>query len=273
MKQLPCDNTTARKCLRILMAFSPVNKEFGTMELSRTLELNKSTVSKLLSVLKETYFIQQNPDNKKYSLGPAVAELGQARSNSANNHFVEIAKPFLDQIRDELKHTATLTLPLSHAIVQAYVAEGLTPIRWVSFPGKTNPYHTTSGGKVLLAFGSPEVRKRILSSELKKVTQFATTDSAVLNKKLQKIRHDGFCFSCKENNVTVNSFAVPVFDHENVAMAAIVIAGSTQVVLEDQGAIYVPVFKGRCGSNICSLECPEERTFKTGELIISGWNF
>jgi len=228
------------------MAFTPLDKELGTMELSRALELNKSTISKLLSVLKETDFLQQNPDNKKYSLGPAVAELGQARSHSLNNHFVEIAKPFLDQIRDELKHTVTLTLPLSHAIVQAYVAEGLTPIRWISFPGKTNPYHTTSGGKALLAFGSPEIRKKILTSELKKVTQFTTTDSSVLNKKLQKIRRDGFfCFSSKENNVTVNSFAVPVFDHENVAIAAIVIAGSTQVVLKNQRTIYIPVLKER----------------------------
>ena len=93
----------------------------------------------------------------------------------------------------------------------------------------------------------------ILSSELKKVTQFSTTDSAVLNKKPQKIRRDGFYFSSKENNVTVNSFAVPVFDHENVAIAAIVIAGSTHVVLENQGTIYIPVLKERAAQISAAL--------------------
>ena len=53
------------KGLNLLSVFLPDNCEQGTVEIARSFSMNRSTVSRMLSVLKKKGFVRQNPVNKK----------------------------------------------------------------------------------------------------------------------------------------------------------------------------------------------------------------
>src|SRR5262245_20194630 len=115
--------TAIEKALEILLAFAPHNQEWSTTELSEKLNFHKATTSRILLTLAEYNFVQQDPQTKKFSLGQAVHRLGSALSESLSNNFVQIAKPYLNALRDSVGETVTLELWSGDSTVMTYIAE------------------------------------------------------------------------------------------------------------------------------------------------------
>ncbi len=64
------------RALRILDLFNEHNSEMKITEISRKLDLNKSTTHSLLKTLKEHDYIKQDVNSGKYSLGLKLLERG-----------------------------------------------------------------------------------------------------------------------------------------------------------------------------------------------------
>jgi IclR family pca regulon transcriptional regulator len=105
MKSFMSTHKAVEKALDILMAFTPHNQELGTIELSKRMGFHKSTVSRLLHVLCRKGFLHQNPDTKKFQLGPSAMTLGVAIKKSLETNLVHIAKPYIDRLREEFHET------------------------------------------------------------------------------------------------------------------------------------------------------------------------
>lgn len=164
------------KGVRLLTAFLPDNKEIGVVELAKQFSMNRSTVSRMLTVLKRLGFVLQNPENKKYSLGPHVANLATAYRSSFQSTLTQLAKPYLDQLRNEVNNTIILALPLDEDMVIAYVTEGLGPIKVAAQVGDKRFFHSTAGGRCLLAHSSQSLIDKVLQSELPSMTPTTIVD-------------------------------------------------------------------------------------------------
>lgn len=234
---------SVRKALNILLAFAPLNQEMGTLELSKNLGLHKSAVSRMLTVLKDTGFVQQNPDNKKYRLGPAIPDLEHAIRQSLHSNLLDFAKPYLNKLRNKLGETTAFSIPSNDGVTITYLAEGYGPIRVKSVVGTKNPYHAGAGGKAILAFSSPEFQGKIMSDDLIKKTPHTITDPHELRKELAKVRHQGFAFDRQENNVGVQAFGIPVIDHEEMPVASVVVAGASEIVTWAKRSYFIPKIK------------------------------
>ena len=232
-------HSSLEKGLRLLSVFIPDNCEMGTVEIAKSFSMNRSTVSRMLSVLNRLGFVRQNPENKKYSLGPEVYSLAVAYRRSFQSTLAQIAKPYLDQLRLELKQTVVLEIPASDRVMVSYVTEGLGPIKISARVGDRHCYHTSAGGKCILAFSSEEFIDDILSSELQSFTPKTITDPQELGKELDAVRSGGFAFDDEGNNPGIRAFAVPVFDKENAPVAAIVTAGPANQMVWDQRKYFV----------------------------------
>ena len=64
------------RAMRILNAFKDSQLEYGISELSQTLDINKSTVHGIVQTLSEYRMLEQDPNTRKYRLGPSLIELG-----------------------------------------------------------------------------------------------------------------------------------------------------------------------------------------------------
>ncbi|MGH7425855.1 MAG: IclR family transcriptional regulator, partial [Candidatus Methylomirabilales bacterium] len=93
--------------VRILMFLKDRNhRPWGVSELSRSLQLNKSTCLNILRALARHGLLTYDGGTKKYGLGSALIALGGAASVAASR--AEVAKPFLQDLFGELGLTCLL---------------------------------------------------------------------------------------------------------------------------------------------------------------------
>ena len=86
--------TSIEKALIILASFIPYNKEMGTYEISKKTGYHKATVNRILLTLAKHGYLSQNPQTKKFSLGPLAVDLGQAVNQALRTNLLFIARPF-----------------------------------------------------------------------------------------------------------------------------------------------------------------------------------
>ncbi|MBW1999226.1 MAG: IclR family transcriptional regulator, partial [Deltaproteobacteria bacterium] len=200
------------KTLKVLSCFVPYNEELGTVEIAKRLRLHKATVSRILLILAENGYVRQDPDTKKFTLGPAIIDLGTAIHLSLNNNLTSIAKPHIDRLRNSLRETIVLEVVRGRSAVMAYIAEGPGPIRIKGTIGDIRPAHAAAGAKAILAFSPPDMKAKLLNSRLKPLTPNTITDPELLQRQLEEIKKQGFAIDNEEVNVGINAVGVPIFD-------------------------------------------------------------
>ena len=94
--------------LAILSSFNSDRPLIGVSELSRELELSRSTAHRYIATLAQLGYLQQDPDSRRYRLGPKVVDLGFSAINSMDVR--EISAPYLRQLSDETRHTVNLAI-------------------------------------------------------------------------------------------------------------------------------------------------------------------
>ncbi len=226
MKPKSSNLSSTEKALKILMAFTPNNSEMGTLELSEKLDLHKSTVSRLLQTLTAHGFLQQNPDTKRYLLGRSAARIGNAVIRSLNNNIVSIAIPHLNDLCRKTGESVALEVLSGFNVVLAYHVEGQRHIRFSFDLGEQVPINVAAGAKAILAFSEPGfVRQCMTKNPFARFNANTITSRSAYLALLRDIRKDGVAYDRGERYEDTHAVATPIFNHERLPVAAVVIAG------------------------------------------------
>ena len=140
--------------LAILSSFNSDRPLIGVSELSRDLELSRSTAHRYIATLAQLGYLQQDPDSRRYRLGPKVLDLGFSAINSMD--LREISAPHLRQLSDETEHTVNLAI--LDGIDVVYIERcrttgpGQRDIDLNLHVGARLPAYCTAMGKAILAF-------------------------------------------------------------------------------------------------------------------------
>ena len=235
----PNKNNAIEKALKILSTFIPNNQKSSTTEISRKLGFHKATVSRILLTLREHRFLEQNNQTKRFRLGPTAMNLGLAVRQSLKTDLVQIAKPFIDALRDRLKESVLLEILAVNNTIIAYIAEGPGRVRLAGTIGDFLPTHVAAGAKAILAFSPPEVQKHFLQKQMPRLTPYTITDPAELESQFRQIIKQGVSFDKEEHDIDINAIGVPVFNGEKKPVAAVVVAGPRTRVVCDHHASMV----------------------------------
>jgi len=92
--------------LAILSAFKPATPELGISELARVLGLTRSTSHRYVATLARLGYLQQNPQSRKYRLGPRVLDLGFSAINLAVHRSLVSMEDLVIRLSPALKRTA-----------------------------------------------------------------------------------------------------------------------------------------------------------------------
>jgi len=88
--------------------------------------------------------------------------------------------------------------------------------------GRWMPYHSTSSGRVLLAFGPGETVEYLLRTRgLPRLTPNTITDARQFRAAEQKVRKAGAAVTRSETHVGTAAISVPLFGREGHAVAAL----------------------------------------------------
>jgi DNA-binding IclR family transcriptional regulator len=117
---------------------------------------------------------------------------------------------------------------------------GSHPLQYAIPVGSPRPMHGTAAGKALLAHFRPEqLRDYFEKVELLALTRNTITDRAALEAHLETCRKRGYPTAEGETSLDVFGLAVPIFDVEGQAVAAVNLGGPLSR-LKDGQARYVP---------------------------------
>lgn len=213
--------SSVQKAILILLSFIPDNEPMGNLQLSKSLGLNKSTVSRLMQVLVHYQLIQQDEVTKKYELGRTAAQLGMAVEVSQTDRLVEIARPYIEHLRDVVGESVCLEVLSSGQAKVVTEAVGPPPLS-VSFP-ESLPMHVSAGAKVILAYSDRDYVDSVINGKFQKITDNTITDTSEFKKQLEEIREHGIAFDHGENNADVHAVSTAVFNHLQKPVAAMAI--------------------------------------------------
>jgi len=216
-------NQAVRRAIAVLKAFSDDAPEMGVTEVSRKVNLHKSTVYRLLSAFEGEGLIAKSPENGKYRLGPELIVLGEQVLRHTDVH--RVALPFLRDMADRTGETVDLEVLSGGNVVTIEEIAGKHVVAAAGAIGMPWAAHATSTGKVLLAFQPPEKQRQILARTLKKFTPRTITDSKVLSRDLIKIREQGYAVSYGELEDHLIAIGLPIRSRNGDAIAAVSISG------------------------------------------------
>ncbi|XJZ28258.1 IclR family transcriptional regulator [Bacillota bacterium Lsc_1132] len=220
------------RALRIITYVSEKKEGMGVTELASLLDLNKSSVFKLLSTLAAHGFIEQDQETKKYKLGYKYLELSSMLLESIDLRTQ--AKPYLKELETLTNEVIHLVVYDQGEVVYIEKLEGNETLRTHSKVGKRAPVHCTSVGKVILAhLPDEEVAEIIAKKGLSRHTENTITDQKIFLNELHKVRKQGYGVEMEENEEGITCIAAPIFDHKGEITAAVSISGpSTRMTVK-----------------------------------------
>jgi IclR family pca regulon transcriptional regulator len=223
--------------LAILSAFDSDRPLIGVSELSRELELSRSTAHRYIATLAQLGYLQQDPDSKRYRLGPKVLDLGFSAINSMDVR--EISAPHLRRLSDETGHTVNLAILDGTDVVYIERCRTAQPgqreIDLNLHVGARLPAYCTALGKAILAFLPEERREEIIARiEFTPRGPNTITDPQAFREELERIRIAGISVNDEELAYGLRSIAAPIRAHSGEVLAALNLAVHRTMVSMDE---------------------------------------
>ena len=213
---------SADRVLRVLEVFGPADQELTLSEIAERMQLPRSSVHRLLATLSARGYVERSAQNHRYSLGIRLFEVGSNVIHGRGLHAA--AHPVLEKLTMTTGETSHLAVSSGTEAVYVYKLDGPSAIQMPSRVGGRAPGHATSIGKVLLAWGDPELRRQVLGKPLKTYTKHTIVDHQKLVAELELVRSRGYATDIEEFEDGLTCVAAPVFDMADRVVAAVGIA-------------------------------------------------
>lgn len=212
------------KAFRILSLLRSEGREMSTFEIAKATGLNNSTVHKLAVALDYHGVLERNKTNKKYSLGMALVEYGQAVLSNISTR--QTAKSFLRELVEYSGESAAFSILHGTKMVIVDVEDSKTALRVSPVVGMVAPATTTSNGKAVLAWlAESQVTKIIQTEGLPALTEKSITSPGNFLAELAAVRKRGYATDCEEYNKKLHAVSAPVFKSADEVVGAISITG------------------------------------------------
>ncbi|ASV69447.1 IclR family transcriptional regulator [Cytobacillus sp. FSL W7-1323] len=196
----------------------------GVTEIANEMDINKSSVHRILSTLVKYGYIEQVKDSGKYKVGYKILNISTRLLDSID--IRSEAKLYLQDLEQKTNEVIHLVVPDNDEVVYIEKLDGNEALRMHSSVGKRAPMHCTSVGKAILAHQPVQVVKDIIQRKgLKPHTEHTITDEMALLENLKMIKTKGFALDLEENENGIVCIAVPIFDYQNNVCAAISVSG------------------------------------------------
>jgi len=194
--------------------------------LSSALPFARTTVHRVLYSLEKLGYVEKAEAKAHYRLGPKFFDLTQSAVQF--RRLQPVAHAVMLELL--LRHSETVNLGVLDDGQVAYldVVQSPSALRIAANPGDRNPAHSTSLGKVILAYSpEAEVEKVLKRYPLIRMTSKTITQKAHLLEHLAAVREQGVAFDLGENLDGVLCVAAPIFDQHGRAVAGVSVSGPT----------------------------------------------
>lgn len=233
------------RALRIINIVSMKKEGCGVTELAKELNINKSSVFRILGTLSKHGFIEQIAETSKYKLGYKHLELSSRLLESID--LRKEAKHFLEELEQHTNEVVHLVVFDGEEAVYIEKLEGNETLRMHSQVGKRAPIHCSSVGKMILSqLSQKQVLKIIEAKGLPKHTERTITHLDDLLEELRQIKEQGFALDLEENEPGMTCIAGPIWNHLGEIVGSVSVSGPTIRMTDDRLNELKPIIKSTC---------------------------
>jgi DNA-binding IclR family transcriptional regulator len=206
-----------------VMEFLSRRGSSGVTEVSRELDIHKSTAYRLLTTLRDRGLVEQDAATEKYRLGFGLVLL--ARAVSADLDILRCARPVCERLSEHTKETVTVAVLEGDDAVVVHQSLSRASALSVDWTGRHTPLHATAAGKIFLACMPEDQLLRILECPLERFTQNTIVDPASLREQNRRILDKGYGYTVEELEVGLNAVGAPIRRADGAIVGAVSVSG------------------------------------------------
>jgi DNA-binding IclR family transcriptional regulator len=222
-------SAAVERALTMLEAVAVEAEGLSNAEISRKLNIPKSSASYILRTLETQGYLTRDEESGKYRVGLKILSLSRGALSGLDVRGV--ALPIMRHLTQQTgltSHLAILDGP-DAVYIEKVEPEGF--IRMDTWVGRRMRVHATSVGKALVAHIPQDRLEAIVEkSGMEKRTPKTITTLPRLLKELEKVRDQGYGVDDEENNLGARCVAAPVFNDRGLIEAGLGLSGTTQQV-------------------------------------------
>ncbi|MCW2717137.1 IclR family transcriptional regulator [Pseudonocardia sp.] len=233
-------------------------RELGATRVAAELGIAKSTACRMLAALATSGMLERSRSGR-YRLGLRLFEIGQLAVDRLM--LRELALPVLGELREILRETAQLAVPVGADVLYVDRLEGNSAgTMFHTELYRRGPGHSSSAAKAIAAY-NPSMARAILERGFQRRTPFTIVDPQRYKQVLRQVRIDGHAASREEHTMGMSSVAAPIVvkrGDRTVAVAAISVVGGTSRVLGARKIAVVQSVRRAAASVSAALERSQE---------------
>ncbi|WP_219414702.1 IclR family transcriptional regulator [Pseudonocardia nigra] len=196
---------TVERALRMLQLFDHPGQEMTVGAMAAALGIHRSNASRFAATLAERGFLERSTTGEAFRLGPEIGRLGML--SIADRDLVTDAQPVMQRLADKTGENVVLSVLDQGEALDIAQADGSYIVGTRKWRGRRAPLHSSSDGKVFLAFAG------------------AAEPDDLLRAEIEQVRHQGWAASLGELEEGLHGLAVPVRDHLGRCVAALSVSG------------------------------------------------
>lgn len=210
---------------RILDVLARVQKPVALRELAAGGHMSPGKAHRYLASFLTSGLAHQDPDTRRYSLGPLAMRLGLAALNSYRplNDAILLQR----ELRNHLDETLLLSVWGDQGPTVVHVEESSQPIIMTMRIGAALPILATATGLVFAAFLPRHFTEPLIRASLKAeegLNLFAR-DSASIDRLISQVRRQGYAYNEGHLMPGVSALAFPLIDRLGTLVAVMAVMG------------------------------------------------
>ncbi len=233
------------KAMQILNCFTPSVPMLSLAQISKQLDIPKSTALNLIKTLESGGLILRVKDSSSYQLGYKNMELGYRTLMGLS--ILPYAIPIMEEIQEKTGEIIYLTSHLNGLVFYLQCIYPSRPKVSYSVMGKTLPMHCTGCGKAMLTYLERSYIDKIIEKYgLSMVTPHTITDPDRLFKELEINQRRGYAIDNEEETLGVKCVGVAVRNTKGIAVGALSLSGSVITLTPDKYDAYADLLSKSC---------------------------
>jgi DNA-binding IclR family transcriptional regulator len=212
---------SVKRAIDILSCFTIDEPVLGNAEIADKLSLSRSTTHHLIKTLCDQGVLMRD-GSRKYRLGWKIIEWNNGVMFQQD--IYNIALPLVKGLTERFRGTAHIGMYDKGDVIFVLKISSAEADFVPTFLGSRKPAHSTSIGKVLLAFNR-EYMKETISRGLSKQGPNTITEVNALKRELEDIKKKGYSTSNNENDTSTYGVAAPIQSYSGEIVAAVNLVG------------------------------------------------
>lgn len=213
----------------VILEMLAADGDLGVTEMAKTLNVHKSTVSRLVATLEDHGLVEQISDRGRYQLSLGVVRLAGAARGRLD--LVTESRALSRSLAIATGETVNLVVLSDRETLYLDQASSGSALQIHNWLGKRNPVHATANGRVLLAWLPEAEIDRVIAESagpggtLPAYTATTTTDPAELKKTVATVREQGYSIAADELELGLTAIAAPIRGMGGTVIASLSVSG------------------------------------------------